>query len=150
MKILLLLLIMYLSIFAAPLKQLQHAKIYRDQNISGWVMSEKLDGIRGYWDGNALYTKSGKKLSSPTSFIQNFPPFALDGELWSERQDFESIQSKVLKRDSQWKGISYNVFEVPNAEGDFFTRLNKAKRWFKKHPNSHVHIIPQRVKTPST
>jgi len=108
-------------------------------------MSEKLDGIRGYWDGHALYTKSGKKLSPPTTFTKNFPPFALDGELWSKRQDFEAIQSKVLKHDSQWEGISYNIFEVPNAEGDFFTRLSKVKRWFKEHPSSHIRIILQRT-----
>ena len=145
MKALLLFLIINLSICAAPLQQLQHAKIYKDQNISGWMMSEKLDGIRGYWDGKAFYSKGGKKLSPPTNFTKNFPSFALDGELWSKRQDFETIQSKVLKHESQWKGISYNVFEVPNAQGDFFTRLNRVKKWFKEHPNSHVHIIPQYI-----
>ena len=145
MKLLLLLFIFSYTAFSAPLSYLQHAKIYNDQNISGWVMSEKLDGIRGYWDGNALYTKSGKKLSPPTGFIKNFPPFALDGELWSKRQDFEAVQSKVLKHDSQWEEISYNIFEVPQAEGNFFTRLDRAKEWFKKHPNRHVRIIEQHV-----
>ena len=106
-------------------------------------MSEKLDGIRGYWDGVALYTKQGKKLHPPKKFTQNFPPFALDGELWSKRQDFEAIQSAVLKSNGTWKRISYNIFEVPKAKGDFFKRLQKAKNWFQRHPNPHVKFIEQ-------
>ena len=145
MKILLLILLISLSIFATPLEQLQHAKIYKDQNISGWVMSEKLDGIRGYWDGHALYTKSGKRLSPPTSFVKDFPPFELDGELWIKRQDFESVLSAVLKDNGTWKGVTYNIFEVPYTSGDFITRLNKARAWFNVHPNKHIRIIEQQV-----
>ena len=131
------------TILASSLLQLQHAKIYKDQNISGWMMSEKLDGIRGYWDGKEMYTKQGNILFAPNKFTNNFPPFALDGELWSQRQDFENIQSTVLKHHSSWVNITYNIFEVPRAKGDFIKRLQKARNWFQKHQNSHVHIIKQ-------
>ncbi len=132
------------TLTAKPLSSLEHAEIYKEQNISGWVMSEKLDGIRGYWSGIELLTKSGKKLFAPAGFTKDFPPFALDGELWSRRQDFETIQSTVLQHNGNWEGISYNIFEVPRAEGDFFTRIAKAKKWFRSHPNQNVHIIEQR------
>lgn len=141
----LLILTLVIALPASPLTSLQHAKTYKDQNISGWVMSEKLDGIRGYWDGQAMYTKSGKKLSPPEGFTKGFPSFALDGELWSMRQDFEAIQSKVLRHHGSWQGISYNIFEVPNAKGNFFSRINKAKKWFEKYPNLNVQIIPQHI-----
>ena len=131
------------ALSASPVASLQHAKIYKDQNISGWIMSEKLDGIRGYWNGKAMVSKNGKKLFTPESFTENFPPFALDGELWSRRQNFEAIQSKVLRHSGSWEGISYNIFEVPNAKGNFFARINRAKQWFKNHQNPYVHIIPQ-------
>ncbi|MGB5965221.1 MAG: DNA ligase [Sulfurimonadaceae bacterium] len=131
------------TLYASPNSSLQHAKIYTDQNISGWVMSEKLDGIRGYWDGKAMYSKNSKKLFTPKGFTKNFPSFALDGELWSRHQDFEAVQSKVLKHNGTWEGISYNIFEVPHAKGDFFSRIDKAKQWFKDHPNPYVQIIPQ-------
>ena len=49
-----------------------------------WV-SEKLDGVRGYWTGKALFTRSGNLLSPPEWFIENWPKTAMDGELWSER-----------------------------------------------------------------
>ncbi len=141
--LLLLLFASILTLSAKPLAALQHAEIYKDQHISGWVMSEKLDGIRGYWDGEALYTKSGKRLCPPQQFIKNFPPFALDGELWSTRQDFEQIQSSVLKHGGSWKEITYNIFEVPSAKGNFFERLEKAGNWFEMHPAPSVRIVTQ-------
>ena len=144
MKQLLLVLTAFMVMLSAkPLTTLQHAEIYNEQNVSGWVMSEKLDGIRGYWNGTALYTKSGKRLYPPDKFTENFPSFALDGELWSTRQDFEHIQSTVLKHDGNWQGISYNIFEVPAAKGNFFERLETAKQWFQAHPNPSVRIIRQ-------
>ena len=108
-------------------------------------MSEKLDGIRGYWDGKKLYTKNGNLIHTPKYFTKNFPPFELDGELWTKRDDFENIQNIVLDKapSKDWKKITYNIFEVPNTKGDFLTRLKKAKEWFVKHPNEKVNIIKQ-------
>jgi len=116
-----------------------------NENISGWVMSEKLDGIRGYWNGKELLTRSGKKIYTPKWFTINFPKFELDGELWTKRDEFETIQNIVMDKtpSKDWKKITYNIFEVPNSKGDFLKRLNKAKKWFEKHPNKHIRVIKQ-------
>ena len=50
-------------------------KYHQDTPVTGWVMSEKLDGIRGYWDGKNLISRGGKILSPPAWFTQNYPPF---------------------------------------------------------------------------
>jgi DNA ligase-1 len=104
-------------------------KNYTDQNITGWVMSEKLDGIRAYWDGEKLLTRNGKIINAPKWFTKNFPKFELDGELWSKRADFENISSIVRdkKPSKKWSEIKYYIFEAPNAKGDLFTRLKKIK-----------------------
>ena len=70
-------------------------KVYKDQNITGWVMSEKLDGIRAYWDGKNLISRGGKIIHAPKWFIKDYPPFEIDGELWTKRGDFENISSIV-------------------------------------------------------
>jgi len=127
---------------------LQLPKIYKgDENITNWMMSEKLDGIRGYWNGKKLFTKRGKILYPPDWFIKNFPPFELDGELWTTQNDFENIQSIVMTKNPspRWKQISYNIFEVPNAKGDFPTRLLKIRNWLKKNPTKFIKIIPQTI-----
>lgn len=125
--------------------EIQKPEVYHDNNINGWVMSEKLDGIRGYWDGKDLYTKNGNPIYTPEGFTENFPPFPLDGELWSKRGDFENIQSIVLDKtpSEKWEQITYNIFEVPNKKGDFPSRLKKAEEWFSKHPHKNVKIIKQ-------
>lgn len=136
--------LLFLSVFSFAV-DLQKPKIYEEQNIKGWVMSEKLDGIRGYWDGKQLLTRKGKKIYPPKWFIKNFPDFELDGELWTKRDDFENIQNIVMdqKPSKYWENLTYNIFEVPNTKGDFFKRLDKAKFWFKTHPNKYVKIIKQ-------
>ena len=108
-------------------------------------MSEKLDGIRAYWNGKELLTKNGNKIYSPENFTKNFPPFPLDGELWSKRDDFENIQSIVLDKvpSSKWSEITYNIFEAPNSSGNFQERLKKVENWFLKHDNKNAKVIKQ-------
>jgi len=117
-------------------------KVYKDQDITGWVMSEKLDGIRAYWNGKYLLSRSGKVINAPKWFTKNYPPFEIDGELWSKRADFENISSIVrdkIPNDSQWKNITHNIFEVPNAKGGLLKRLEKVK----SYKNEIIKIIPQ-------
>ncbi|MFA7083812.1 MAG: DNA ligase [Arcobacteraceae bacterium] len=140
-------LLLILATFSFALN-LQKAQTYNStQNINNWLMSEKLDGIRAYWDGEKLQTRQGKLIFAPSWFTKNFPPFELDGELWTTRNDFENIQSIVLSKDSneKWKAITYNIFEVPHTKGNFTERLKKAQRWFKKNTNPQVKIIPQKL-----
>ncbi|MDX4071519.1 DNA ligase [Aliarcobacter skirrowii] len=116
-------------------------------NINGWFMSEKLDGIRAYWDGKELYTRNKNKIFAPAWFTKDFPPFELDGELWTKRGDFENIQSIVLSQQESeyWENITYNIFEVPNANGNFQTRVDFLEDYLKQTPNKYIKIIPQIV-----
>jgi len=117
----------------------------KDIDISNWLMSEKLDGVRAYWDGRALYSRNGNRFAAPKWFLKGFPPFELDGELWTKRGDFENIVSIVNRHNPHdgWKEISYQIFEVPNASGNFSQRLNKIKNYLSKQPSSHIRVIPQ-------
>ena len=57
-----------------------------DIDLAGWWMSEKLDGIRGYWNGREPVSRSGHGFATPPGFTANFPAVPLDGALWSGRQ----------------------------------------------------------------
>ena len=117
-------------------------KTYKDQNISGWVMSEKLDGIRAYWDGKHLISRGGKIIHAPAWFTKNYPSFPIDGELWSRRRDFEHISSIVRDKtpSSEWHQIKHYIFEVPGAKGNLFQRLAKVK----PYESDIIRIIPQK------
>jgi DNA ligase-1 len=128
--------------------ELQKAKTFNStHHIQNWLMSEKLDGIRAYWDGKEFKTRQGNRINAPQWFTKNFPPFELDGELWTKRMDFENIQSTVLGeyKKEKWEKLTYNIFEVPHAQGDFIQRLKKAQQWFLENKNTYVRIIPQKI-----
>ncbi|MBS9778884.1 MAG: DNA ligase [Campylobacteraceae bacterium] len=133
------------SFLYAKSPELLLLKSYKDQNISGYLMSEKLDGIRAYWDGKNLLTRSGKKIHAPKWFTKLLPPFEIDGELWSRRGQFEYIQSIVMdkKPSKKWREITYNIFEVPNQKGSLMERLEVLKKYLKSHKLLHVKITKQ-------
>lgn len=124
MKILLLLIPFFLW---AGKPELLLLKTYKDQNITGWVMSEKLDGIRAYWNGKHLISRGGKIIHAPKWFTENYPPFEIDGELWTKRGDFEHISSIVRDKNpsEEWREIKHCIFEVPHAKGNLSERLKK-------------------------
>ena len=132
--------------------QLILLKSYQNQkniDVKNWLMSEKLDGVRAYWDGQALYSRNGNKFAAPDWFIEGFPDFELDGELWTKRQNFEHIVSIVNRQKAHdgWNEISYQIFEVPNAKGTFTQRLDKIKQYLKNYPSSVIKVIPQQICT---
>jgi len=118
---------------------------YQAESVVGWLMSEKLDGVRAQWNGRQLISRGGHVISAPAWFLKDFPEFALDGELWTQRQDFENILSIVRKKqpDQRWHEVTYNIFEVPNQVGGLLDRLSVLKAYLKKHPVPHLKVIPQ-------
>jgi DNA ligase-1 len=116
------------------------------RDIRGWLMSEKLDGVRGYWDGAKLWSKNGKPFHPPAAFVRDLPDFALEGELWGGRGTFEKTVSIVLDRKPHdgWLQLKFAIFDVPEAEGGFTRRLARARQWFAAHPSLHAFVIEQR------
>lgn len=115
------------------------------QDVTGWLMSEKLDGMRAIWDGHTLKSRQGNRISAPDWFLAGLPPFELDGELWTKRNDFENIISIVRQQtpDDRWQSITYNIFEVPNQSGGLLARLSVLENYLTEHPSAFVKIIPQ-------
>lgn len=139
-----------LALFVLLLNTLAHAapklllaEEYRDQNIAGYVMSEKLDGVRAWWDGKQLVSRAGYPFTPPPGFLRDFPPFALDGELYSRRGEFQRISAAVRASHSDWAGITYHVFDVPDAQGNLHQRLTRLDTWLKQHPHARIRIIAQ-------
>ncbi len=110
-------------------------------------MSEKLDGVRAYWNGKELISRNGKAFAVPDWFVAKFPPFEIDGELWTKRGDFENIISIVNQQSAHegWKDITYQIFEVPNQKGGLLKRLDILEQWLKQKPNDFIKVIPQKV-----
>ncbi len=95
-------------------------------NPAGWWMSEKYDGLRGFWDGRKLWSRKGRAIAAPDYFLAELPKdIALDGELWMGRGKFEETISAVLSQtpDERWKRVRFMVFDAPQAKGTFEQRM---------------------------
>jgi DNA ligase 1 len=96
---------------------------------AGWLMSEKLDGVRAYWDGKQFISRQGNLYHAPAWFCAGLPPMPLDGELWLGRKAFQRTVSIVRRQDrsDQWKQIRFVVFDAPGVEKGFEQRLTAVK-----------------------
>lgn len=104
-------------------------------------MSEKLDGVRCYWNGSKMFTRNGNSIYAPPEWMVNLPKIALDGELWTKRNNFQTIVSTVRKNDPNpelWEDIKFMIFDAPLAKGNFASRLKTIETELSKNPNSKV------------
>jgi DNA ligase-1 len=113
--------------------QLILAQVYRAgiDPADYWV-SEKLDGVRAYWDGSQLFFRSGRPVNAPAWFTRGLPAIPLDGELWMGRGSFERLSGIVRKAepvDEEWREVRYMLFELPGGEGDFSTRKDRLRQF---------------------
>ena len=123
------------------------AKPYTDDiDVRDYWVSEKLDGVRAYWDGRRLLSRRGNVFQAPAWFTEGFPPHPLDGELWLRRGAFEATLSAVRKQRpvaAEWRQLSYQVFELPGAAGDFSQRLARLERIVAAVNSPYLKLIPQ-------
>jgi len=105
------------------------ANVYRNQvDVTQYLVSEKLDGVRAVWDGRSLRFRSGKPIHAPAWFVDALPAQPLDGELWIGRGSFERVSGIVRKEtpiDAEWRQVRYMVFELPGAPGSFRQRVDQ-------------------------
>jgi DNA ligase-1 len=98
-----------------------------ETDVSGWLCSNKLDGVRAWWDGARFWSRPGNEYFAPQWFKDKMPKgVCLDGELFGGNKQFQKTVSIVRKRnpvDSEWKQIKYMVFDAPKEQGDFNKRM---------------------------
>lgn len=101
-------------------------------NVTGYYMSEKLDGMRCIWDGEGnIFSRNGNLIHAPSFFTNALPTgTVLDGELFLGRGEFQQCMS-IAKQSSpnvnDWKLLTLVVFDAPLVKGNFETRLQAAR-----------------------
>jgi DNA ligase-1 len=114
-----------------------------DQDLTGWWMSEKLDGVRAWWDGKQFISRLGNAFLAPSWFTAGLPDHPLDGELWVARGEFQKCVSIVRRADAgeQWRAVRYVVFDAPQVEGGFEERIDYVDKLLGpgKHEFAHAH-----------
>jgi len=126
---------------------LMRAQIYTPGiDLSDYWVSEKLDGVRAYWDGQRLITRAGHVIAAPDWFTAGFPAVALDGELWLGRKGFEALSGTVrrLEPDADaWAKVRYMVFDLPASKDPFGRRLSALRALLAESPSPYLTLVEQ-------
>ena len=118
----------------------------QDIDLTGWWISEKLDGVRAYWDGTQFLSRLGNRFFPPPWFVDAFPHHPLDGELWGGRKLFQRTVGIVKRQDRSplWKDLLYVVFDAPAHEGEFEERIEHARQSVEgksAYVRIHEHVV---------
>jgi DNA ligase 1 len=123
------------------------ANVYQSGlDVSQYLISEKYDGVRAVWDGKQFTSRQGNLIAAPAWFTKGLPNTPLDGELWLAHGQFDALSGAVRKDvpiDEEWRGISYMVFELPNASGTFETRAKQIVEIVKQVNIPHLKAVIQ-------
>ena len=129
---------------APPLLLAQKAPATLDP--ARYLVSEKLDGVRAFWDGQRLFTRHGQPIAAPAWFAAHLPAQALDGELWMARGQFEATSAAVRRQqpqDAEWRTLHYMVFELPGADGTFEQRAATLQALASQAAWDGLQAVPQ-------
>ena len=129
--------------------QLAHTFKPNKHGIGGFFMSEKLDGMRAFWDGGhtrgtpaseipfantekdfrlktppiatGLWSRYGNVIHAPGWWLDHLPEIPLDGELYLGRGEFQSLTSIVKRMDfsGDWTDVRFMVFDTPPLDSIF-------------------------------
>jgi DNA ligase-1 len=105
---------------------LMHGMDYAGQNVAGWLVQEKFDGLRALWTGRELMSREGKRFNAPAWFLDGLPDSPLDGELYGGPGTLSALSTRLARwksgRDADWHGVRFMAFDAPDAKAGFTTR----------------------------
>jgi len=123
------------------------AKTYQGKaDLSLYWVSEKLDGVRAYWNGRRLISRQGNIYPAPSWFTKDFPDHALDGELYLGRQQFQALLSIVRKKQAikhEWQTVRYFVFDMPDSNKPFSQRLKQLQQLSRLSSTPYLKVVKQ-------
>lgn len=120
----------------------------RSVDVSAYWVSEKLDGVRGYWTGERLLTRSGRDVHLPDGFTDGWPDVPLDGELWLGRNKFDVISGLVRSRkinDPLWHRVRFVAFDLPHSQTPFEQRTLQMKALVGAADSKTLSVVSHQV-----
>lgn len=123
------------------------AKTYHSNiKLENYWVSEKLDGVRAYWNGKQLISRQGNMFLAPKWFTEVLPEVSLDGELWLGRGRFSELSGLVRRKSinsDSWKNIRFMVFDLPNSRQIFNERLKQLNEIVHRTNAKHIQLVKQ-------
>ncbi|MGE8280638.1 MAG: DNA ligase [Stenotrophomonas sp.] len=131
----------------AAVPPLMLASTWQDgPDVSQYLVSEKLDGVRARWDGKVLWTRAGHRIHAPAWFTAHWPQHPLDGELWLARGQFEATSALVRSgsvEDVRWRALRFMAFDLPAMPAGFADRHAQMGKLIGNVSTPYLRIIEQ-------
>ncbi len=117
----------------------------KNGNMIGWWVSEKLDGVRSWWDGENFWSRLGNKFYAPDWFRAQMPTNCiLDGELFIGRGKFKETVSivKSHSKTDAWHQITFMIFDIPSeANRPFEERITLVNEICAKANSKNIQAV---------
>jgi DNA ligase-1 len=105
---------------------------WEGQDPTGWLVTEKLDGCRAYWDGTHLWTREGNVIDAPRWFTAGLPADDhIEGELWAGRGRLDAARFACQHGGEFFNVVCFRVSDCPTASGTWSERMATARRVIK-------------------
>lgn len=114
--------------------------------VARYLVSEKLDGVRGYWDGTSMWTRGGAQVALPAGFTRGWPSVPMDGELWLGRGRFDEVSALVRSSPAHaraWQPLRFMAFDLPAEPAPFSQRAALLEQAVHAAGNSHLLLVRQ-------
>lgn len=115
-------------------------------DVPAYFVSEKLDGVRARWDGRALWTRGGHRITTPSDFVQGWPSTPMDGELWITRSRFDVVSgiARSTRPDPDaWNAVRFMVFDLPAHPGTFAERVAAMRTLADRTAHPQLRMVEQ-------
>ncbi|MFT5505782.1 MAG: DNA ligase-1 [Gammaproteobacteria bacterium] len=127
--------------------ELQLANVYHESiDLADYWVSEKYDGVRGYWNGKQFTSRQGNPINAPSWFTEPLPDMDLDGELWIARGSFDVLSGIVRSKVDNhpgWKSVKYMVFDLPQSSAQFDRRIPLMQRIINQINVPYIQMVEQ-------
>ncbi|MBW8192854.1 DNA ligase [Neiella marina] len=132
-----------------PAPPLMLASEYEESiQLGNYLLSEKYDGVRTFWDGQHLLTRSGNIIHAPKWFTAGLPQIALDGELWIGYGQFSQVMALLNRQhsaDEQWQQVTFKVFDLPTIRAPFEMRDKQLAKLVAEVDLSYLQKVEQHL-----
>jgi len=105
---------------------MMHGDDWNGENVAGWLIAEKFNGCRTYWDGARLWTRNGNVVRIPGEWQSRLPALHLDCEIWAGRGGFQAARL-ATQYGRFTPAVRLLAFDA-NVDGDFVERLEIVRR----------------------
>jgi DNA ligase-1 len=116
-------------------------------------LQPKLDGVRAIWDGQNLWSRSGKEILGVPQLVahlrEKYPKFPMDGELYTHGKSFQSFLGSIRKTVNIEEDLSvaYHVYDIPVVGMPFAERLSRMRIWIEE--TDRLKLVETRHVTPA-